>query len=69
MPKNPKFSIYPKNGIYVIEVHTKNMQTKFQSNIFVFGCAMAKKKTGKGDAVTFFELQFLAFLIVVHKNI
>ena len=29
--QKPKFSSYPKNGIYVIEVHTNNMHAKFQA--------------------------------------
>ena len=52
----------------MIETHTKNKHTKFQSNIFAFACAMAKKKTGKGDEVTFLKCISLAFLIVVQKN-
>ena len=61
----------------MIEIHTNNTHTKFQGNIFVFGCAMAKK-TGKGfsrsfffnkgDDVTSLKCIFFAFLIVVHKN-
>ena len=47
-----------KKGIYVIEIHTTNTHTKFQSNIFVFVCEMAK----------FFKCICFAFLIVVHKN-
>ena len=51
-PKIPKFYRYPKNGIYVIELCVINRCTKFQTNIFIFGCAMAQKP-GKGDDVTF----------------
>ena len=46
-----------KIAIYVIEIHTNNIHAKFQSNIFVFGCAMAKK-TGEGDDVTFLKCSF-----------
>ena len=62
-PKNSKFRFFSKiiaykirnfqfiqrTGIYVIEVTANNKHPKFQSNIFVIACAMAKKKTGKGD--------------------
>ena len=74
---NPKFvfleifsksgKIFIKTGIYVIEVHTNNKHAKFQSNIFVFACAMAKKD--KSDDVTFLKRICVAFLIVVHKKI
>ena len=40
--------------------------TKFQSNIFIFGCVMVKK-SDKGDEVTFLNAIF-AFLIAVRKN-
>ena len=48
------FQVIQKTGIYVMEIHTNNKHTKFQSNLFVFGCAMAKKP-GKGDDVTFLK--------------
>ena len=37
-----------------MKIYALNMHTKFQSNIFIFGSAMAKKKTGKGmdDVIT-----------------
>ena len=38
--------------MYAVNLHRNNAHTKFQSNIFVFGCAMSKK-TGKDDDVTF----------------
>ena len=34
---------YSRTGIYVMEIHTKSTDAKFKFNIFVFGCAMAKK--------------------------
>ena len=34
----------PGGDAPVIEIHTKNTHAKFQSNIFVFACAMAKKQ-------------------------
>ena len=46
------FQLSQKTGIHVIEIQTNNKHTKFQCNIFVFACAMAKKP-GKGDDVTF----------------
>ena len=49
-----------KNGIYVIEIHTKNKHTKFQSNIFFWLCN-GQKKTGKGDDVTFLKCNFWHF--------
>ena len=48
-------------------MHTNNTHTQFQSNMFVFGCTITRKP-GKGDDATFFEIPFLAFLIVVNKN-
>ena len=39
-----------KNGIYAINIHTNNMQTTIQSNVFIFDCAMVKKP-GKGDVI------------------
>ena len=41
--------------------------TKLQRNIFIFGCAMVKKKTGKGDDVTFLKA-FFSFPTVVNEN-
>ena len=32
-----------ENGMYSIELGTNNRCTQFQANIFIFGCAMAKK--------------------------
>ena len=54
-----------KNGIHSINIHTRNIHTQFQSNIFIFGCAMAKNQV---RVMSLFETQFLVFLIVVHKN-
>ena len=51
-----------KNGIHVIEKHTNNMQTKFQSNIFGFGCVMTQK-LGKGDDVTCLKCNFWHFYL------
>ena len=33
---------YPENGTYVIRLHKNNRPTKFQSNIFIFGYAIAQ---------------------------
>ena len=49
-----------KIRIYVIKIHTNNKHTTFQSNIFIFGCAMAKK-TGNGDDVTYLKRNFWHF--------
>ena len=38
------FQVIQKTEIYVIEIDRNNTHTKFQSNIIVFGCAMAKKQ-------------------------
>ena len=46
-----------KTGIYVIELCVTNRFTKFQANIFIFGCAMAQK-LGEGDDVTFLNCIF-----------
>ena len=40
-----------KNGIHNKKLQTNNSYTKFQTNIFVFGCTMAENP-GKGDDVT-----------------
>ena len=56
-----------KTGIYVVNLLTSNIHAKFQSNIIIFGCAMAKNPD-KGDDVTFFKMQFWAFLIAVCEN-
>ena len=52
MPIKSKFLELLKNGMYVVKQHTNNSYTKFQSDPFLFGCAMVKKP-GKGDDVTF----------------
>ena len=73
-PKNSKFQFFSKiiaykiqnlqviqkTGMYVIERRTNNTHTKFQRNILVFGCAMAKTP-GKGDDVTFLKCIFWHF--------
>ena len=46
------FQVIQKFGIDAIEIHTNNTHPKLQSNIFIFGCAIAKK-TAQGDDVTF----------------
>ena len=43
---------YPKNRIHIIELSANSRCTKFQANIFIFGCAMAQKP-GKGNDVAF----------------
>ena len=54
MPMKCKFLNSSKNEIYVIKLYVSYTHTKFQNNIFIFGCAMTeKKKTGKTDGVTF----------------
>ena len=47
-------------------MHTNSMHTKFQSNVFNFGCALLKKKQVK--VMSLFETQLLAFLIVVCEH-
>ena len=42
--KIQNFQVIQKAGIYVIKVHTNNIHAKFQSNLFIFGCAMAIKQ-------------------------
>ena len=51
------FYRYRKTGIHVIELCVTNRCTKFQANIFIFGCAMAQKP-GEGDDVTFLNRIF-----------
>ena len=46
------FYRYPKNGIYIIELCATSMCTKFQANIFIFGCAIAQKPSN-GNDITF----------------
>ena len=54
---NSKFSKCPKKRTNVNNIHTNDTQAKFQSNIFIFGCAMGKK-AGKGYDVTFLDALF-----------
>ena len=65
----PKFWNYQKknNGRYVVKLHTNNTHTKFQNNIFVFGCAMVEKP-GKGDDVTVLKCTFWHFLLPYVKT-
>ena len=46
-------------------MHTTIMDTKFQSNIFIFGGAMAKKQV---NMMTYLFETFFAFLIIVPEN-
>ena len=48
-----------KTEIYDVNLHTNNAHAKFQTNMFILGCAM--KKTGKADDVTFLERLFWHF--------
>ena len=41
-----------KTGMYLIEPCANNSCTKFQANIFIFGCTMAQRP-GEGNDVTF----------------
>ena len=63
-PQKSKFQFIM--GIHVIKIHTNNMHTKFQSNIFVFGCAMAKKR--KSDDITFLKCNFWNFQLLYKKT-
>ena len=33
-----------KNGVYVVMLHTNNIPTIFQSDVFIYGCAMVKNR-------------------------
>ena len=69
IPKNQNFDFSKINAqnfqnfidiqkrIHVIELCVTNRCTKFQANIFIFGCAMAQKP-GEGDDVTFLNRIF-----------
>ena len=57
-PKFQNFIDIQKTGKYVIYV--TNRCTKFQANIFIFGCAMAQKP-GKCDDVNFLIAFFWHF--------
>ena len=46
--------------MYIIEACAISMCTKFQANIFIFGCAMAQKPSN-GNDVTFLKLDFWNF--------
>ena len=46
-----------------MKIHKNNKHAKFQSNIVICGCAMAKNQVPKGDDVTFCY-EFSAFSIV-----
>ena len=41
---------------------------KTQSNVSIFGCAMAKKKTDDGDDITFVERNLWRFLLLYVKR-
>ena len=57
-----------KNGLYALSLYTNNRTAKFQSNIFIFGCAMARNRYLLiGDVVTFWNA-ILAFIVVVRTN-
>ena len=58
--KNFQHFIDIKNGIYIIEICVTNRCTKFQPNIFIFGCAMTQK-LDEGDDVTFLNRIFWHF--------
>ena len=42
--KGQHFGVIQKTGIHVVKLHTSNTHTKFQNNIFIFGCAMVKNQ-------------------------
>ena len=42
--KIQNFDFIQKNGIYVADLHKNNSPNKSQSDIFIFACAMVKKK-------------------------
>ena len=46
------FEDIQNTGIYSIQLYSNNQCTKFQANIFIFGCAMTQKP-GEDDDVTF----------------
>ena len=39
-----------KKRAYIIELRATSMCTKFQANMFIFGCAMAQKPSSGNDA-------------------
>ena len=43
-PFKAKILELSKNELYVVKLHTNNTRTKFQSNIFIFGYVMVKKR-------------------------
>ena len=49
-----------KNGIYAVNLQKNSTRSRFQNNIFTFGCAMVKK-TGKGDDATYLKCNFWHF--------
>ena len=55
-----------KNGKSIVKLRTNNTRAKFQSNIFIFGCAMVKKKV-KCDGIIF-DAVFGISVTVVRKN-
>ena len=58
--KIPQYYKYSKTGVSVIDLCITNSCTKFQANIFTFGCAMAQKP-GKGDDLTYLNRIFWHF--------
>ena len=64
--KDQNFEVFTKIGIHVANLHTNNTHAKFQTKMFIFGCAMIKNQVRVMTSL--FLMQFLAFLIAVRKN-
>ena len=64
--KFQNFGVIQKSGVYIVNLHTNNIYTAFQSNIFIFSCGIVKKQIKV--ITSLFEMQFLAFLLAVIKN-
>ena len=65
MPVNPKLLRIQETGI-MSQTFIKNTYTKFQSSIFIFGCAVVNEQVKVMTSL--FEMPFLVFLIAVRKN-
>ena len=60
--QNQNFDYSLKIVLHIIELYSNNQCTKFQANIFIFGCAMAQKPC-KGDDTTFLKRNFWHVLL------
>ena len=69
LPQNQILKDIKKTGIWSINLCTNSRCTKFQANIFIFGCSVQWSKKQMIKVMTsLFETIFWAFLIFVCQN-